>query len=74
MKLQQLICALMLGAASLTLGAAEREIDRVAAIVDNGVVLKSDIDEIVERVKRNARRRDKPCHQIRPCVPRPQNA
>ncbi|OYW91373.1 MAG: peptidylprolyl isomerase SurA, partial [Alishewanella sp. 32-51-5] len=54
MKLQQLICALMLGAASLTLGAAEREIDRVAAIVDNGVVLKSDIDEIVERVKRNA--------------------
>ena len=42
MKLQQLIFALMLGAASLTLGAAEREIDRVAAIVDNGVVVSDD--------------------------------
>ena len=55
MKLQQLICAFMLGAASLALCAAEREVDRVAAIVDNGVILKTDIDEIVERVKRNAR-------------------
>lgn len=54
MKLQQLICAFLLGVASLTLCAAEREVDRVAAIVDNGVILKSDIDEIVERVKRNA--------------------
>lgn len=54
MKLQQFICALLLGAASLTLSATEREIDRVAAIVDNNVVLQSDIDDIVERVKRNA--------------------
>ncbi|MEE2024113.1 MULTISPECIES: peptidylprolyl isomerase SurA [Alkalimonas] len=34
--------------------AAEREIDRIAAIVDSGVVLESEVREIVERVKRNA--------------------
>lgn len=55
MKLQHLMCALLLSAASITLPAAEREVDRIAAIVDNGVILKSDIDEIVDRVKRNAR-------------------
>lgn len=54
MKLQQFICVIVLGFASLTLTAAEREIDRVAAIVDSGVILKSDVDEIVNRVKRNA--------------------
>lgn len=54
MKLQQVICVVLLGFASVTVSAAEREIDRVAAIVDNGVVLKSDVDEIVTRVKRNA--------------------
>ncbi|GGW55811.1 peptidylprolyl isomerase SurA [Alishewanella tabrizica] len=54
MKLQQLICVVMLGFASTALSANEREIDRVAAIVDSGVILKSDVDEIVTRVKRNA--------------------
>lgn len=54
MKLQQVICVVLLGFAAVTVSAAEREIDRVAAIVDNGVVLKSDVDEIVTRVKRNA--------------------
>lgn len=54
MKLQQFICVILLGVASFTLSAAEREIDRVAAIVDSGVILKSDVDEIVDRVKRNA--------------------
>ncbi|MEE2002753.1 peptidylprolyl isomerase SurA [Alkalimonas sp. MEB108] len=34
--------------------AAEREIDRIAAIVDSGVVLESEVREVVERVKRNA--------------------
>lgn len=54
MKLQQFICVVLLGIASVASSAAEREIDRVAAIVDNGVILKSDVDEIVTRVKRNA--------------------
>lgn len=54
MKLQQFICVVLLGIASVASSAAEREIDRVAAIVDNGVILKSDVDEIVNRVKRNA--------------------
>lgn len=54
MKLQQVICAVLLGVASFTLFAAEREIDRVAAIVDSSVILKSDVDDIVSRVKRNA--------------------
>ena len=54
MKLQQIICVVLLGFASVSLTAAEREIDRVAAIVDSGVILKSDVEEIVQRVKRNA--------------------
>lgn len=54
MKLQQFICVVLLGFASVALSATEREIDRVAAIVDSGVILKSDVDEIVSRVKRNA--------------------
>lgn len=55
MKLKHLLCLVVLSAATFTLSAAEREVDRIAAIVDNGVILKTDIDEIVERVKRNAR-------------------
>ena len=54
MKLSQLIAATLLCCASISAIAAEREIDRVAAIVDNSVVLESDIVDIVERVKRNA--------------------
>ncbi|MDP4527638.1 peptidylprolyl isomerase SurA [Alkalimonas delamerensis] len=34
--------------------ANEREIDRIAAVVDTGVVLESEVREIVDRVKRNA--------------------
>lgn len=54
MKLPQLFCAILLSCASLSTMAAEREIDRVAAVVDNGVVLESDVVDIIERVKRNA--------------------
>ena len=54
MKLSQLIAATLLCFTSISAVAAEREIDRVAAIVDNSVVLESDIVDIVERVKRNA--------------------
>ncbi|MEH8018820.1 peptidylprolyl isomerase SurA [Rheinheimera muenzenbergensis] len=54
MKLSQLIAATLLCCTSISAVAAEREIDRVAAIVDNSVVLESDIVDIVERVKRNA--------------------
>lgn len=54
MKLQQVICLAFVGCLSFSNVAAEKEIDRIAAIVDNGVVLQSDIDDVVNRVKRNA--------------------
>ncbi|WP_166839268.1 peptidylprolyl isomerase SurA [Rheinheimera pleomorphica] len=54
MKLSQLLAAALLCCTSVGSLAAEREIDRVAAIVDNSVVLQSDISDIVNRVKRNA--------------------
>lgn len=54
MKLQQVICLAFIGCLSFPSIAAEKEIDRVAAIVDNSVVLQSDIDDVVNRVKRNA--------------------
>ncbi|MDP5137194.1 peptidylprolyl isomerase SurA [Rheinheimera baltica] len=54
MKLSQLFTTALLCCASFNSLAIEREIDSVAAVVDNSVVLTSDIDEIVERVKRNA--------------------
>ena len=54
MKLQQVICLAFIGCLSFSSLAAEKEIDRIAAIVDNSVVLKSDIDDVVNRVKRNA--------------------
>ncbi|MEW5681291.1 MAG: peptidylprolyl isomerase SurA [Pseudomonadota bacterium] len=55
MKLSQLVATTLLCCASVASLAAEREIDSVAAIVDNGVVLQSDVNDIVERVKRNAK-------------------
>ena len=54
MKLQQVICLAFIGCLSFSSIAAEKEIDRIAAIVDNSVVLQSDIDDVVSRVKRNA--------------------
>ncbi|WP_207903120.1 peptidylprolyl isomerase SurA [Rheinheimera sp. D18] len=54
MKLFRLITATLLCCVSISSFATEREIDSVAAIVDNSVVLESDIADIVERVKRNA--------------------
>jgi peptidyl-prolyl cis-trans isomerase SurA len=54
MKLSKIIAITILCCGSLTLNAQEREIDRIAAIVDNGIVLKSDVSEIINRVKRNA--------------------
>ena len=54
MTLPKILCAALLCCFSLNSIAVEREIDRVAAVVDNGVVLKSDVTEIVNRVKRNA--------------------
>ncbi|WP_213999322.1 peptidylprolyl isomerase SurA [Arsukibacterium sp.] len=54
MKLQQVICLAFISCLSFSSLAAEKEIDRIAAIVDNSVVLQSDIDDVVNRVKRNA--------------------
>jgi peptidyl-prolyl cis-trans isomerase SurA len=54
MKLSQLVTTALLCCVSFGSLSAEREIDSVAVIVDNSVVLESDITDIVERVKRNA--------------------
>lgn len=54
MKLSQLVTTALLCCVSFAGLSAEREIDSVAVIVDNSVVLESDITDIVERVKRNA--------------------
>lgn len=54
MKLSQIIATAVLCCVSVQGAAAEREIDRVAAVVDNSVVLQSDVDDVVNRVKRNA--------------------
>src|SRR5690606_35944464 len=54
MKLSQLISAALLCCVGFGGHAAEREIDSVAVIVDNSVVLESDVTDVVERVKRNA--------------------
>lgn len=54
MKLSQLITAALFCCSSLAVQSAEREIDSVAVVVDNGVVLQSDINDVVDRVKRNA--------------------
>ncbi|WNO62141.1 peptidylprolyl isomerase SurA [Rheinheimera sp. MMS21-TC3] len=54
MKLSKIIVTALLCCGSLALNAQEREVDRITAIVDNGVVLKSDVTEVINRVKRNA--------------------
>lgn len=54
MKLSKIIAIALLCSGSFALNAQEREIDRIAAVVDNGVVLKSDVSEVINRVKRNA--------------------
>lgn len=54
MKFNQLFCIL---GASLVLNmaqAAETKVDGVAAIVNNGVVLQSEVNEMVDRVKKGA--------------------
>jgi peptidyl-prolyl cis-trans isomerase SurA len=54
MKLSQLVTTALLCCVSFASLSTEREIDSVAVVVDNSVVLESDISDIVERVKRNA--------------------
>lgn len=54
MKLSQLVITALLCSVSFASLSAEREIDGVAVIVDNSVILNSDIEDIVKRVKTNA--------------------
>ena len=50
-----IIRALMLGALlSFNIMAQEVMLDRVAVIVDQGVILESEIDALIQDVKRNA--------------------
>lgn len=54
MKLQKLIAVAVTTCFMLSSQAAETKIDAVAAIVNNGVVLDSEVVEMVTRVKKNA--------------------
>lgn len=44
----------LLWSGMFSVSASEQEVDRIAAIVDSGVVLKSEVEDVVQRVKRNA--------------------
>jgi peptidyl-prolyl cis-trans isomerase SurA len=52
MKLNAVLCFLLFFSAAVS--SQPQELDRVAVIVDQGVVLESEIQELVESVKRNA--------------------
>nr|WP_086939651.1 peptidylprolyl isomerase SurA [Thaumasiovibrio occultus] len=48
------IAGMMLAGVSLTAAAVPQEMDRVVTIVNDGVILQSDIDAMLDTVKRNA--------------------
>ncbi len=54
MKLQKLIAVAVTTCFMLSSQAAETKVDAVAAIVNNGVVLESEVEDMVARVKKNA--------------------
>lgn len=54
MKFNQLFCILSTSLMLTMVHAAETKVDGVAAIVNNGVVLQSEVDEMVSRVKKGA--------------------
>lgn len=56
MKFKSLCCALVATWSLQSAHAAETKVDGVAAIVNNGVVLESEVNEMIERVKKNAER------------------
>jgi peptidyl-prolyl cis-trans isomerase SurA len=54
MKLQLLIASSVAAFLAFSSQAAEQKIDGVAAIVNNGVVLDTEVTDMVNKVKRNA--------------------
>ncbi len=54
MKLQTLFSVVLTSCVMMNLQAAETKIDAVAAVVNNGVVLESEVLDMVNRVKTNA--------------------
>lgn len=54
MKLTQLIAAVLTTCVICHSQAAETKVDAIAAIVNNGVVLESEVQDMVDRVKKNA--------------------
>ncbi len=54
MKLQKLFSAALATCIVMSSQAAETKVDAVAAVVNNGVVLESEVNDMVERVKANA--------------------
>lgn len=53
-QLYVLLCAAILGLSSIT--ASAQELDRVAVIVNDGVVLESEVQQMLTQVKQNAQR------------------
>ena len=58
MKLQKLIAVAVTTCIVLSAQAAETKVDAVAAVVNNGVVLESEVNDMVQRVKTNAARQN----------------
>ena len=58
MKLQKLIAVAVTTCFMFGVQAAETKVDAVAAVVNNGVVLESEISDMVQRVKTNAARQN----------------
>ena len=54
MKLTQLIAATLTTCVLFNVQAAETKVDAVAAIVNNNVVLESEVRDMISRVKKNA--------------------
>jgi peptidyl-prolyl cis-trans isomerase SurA len=61
---------LLLGIAMIanTSFAAPQVVDKVAAVVNNGVVLESDVDGLMQSVKLNAGQAGSSCRMTPPCV------
>jgi len=54
MKLKQIFAAALTSCVLLQAQAAETKVDAIAAVVNNGVVLESEVTDMVNRVKKNA--------------------
>ena len=55
---------------NLSVQAKPEQIDRVAAVVDSGVVLESEVQALLETIRTNAKKIIRACLLTVPCVPK----